>query len=196
MFSLYSPVVKLAPPLPVVRPILSPISPVISTITSPVITPVSKISVGPYSTTITTTNVLTPPLYTYEIDTGLNDNYLAQKQMVDHMLYLVLDKWLFKDLCHVLKYLKVVNGRVEYISNLDDYDKNKICSDSVEDVNLKADFIEEHILGKDEMRKLLKRIIEELNYKWYELPLRETVVMDTVERYLKKHLKEAILSKK
>ena len=182
-----------------------------------ILSPVSKVSVGPYSTTITTTNVLSPyspyspyapytpyvtvpsivpvtpllttPYYAVEVETGLNEGYLAQKQMVDHMLYLVLDKWLYKDLCHILKYLKISDGKVEYISNADEYKNNKICSDSESDVEAKADFIENNILGKNEMRRLLKRMIDELGYKWYEFPLREQVVMDTVERYLKKHLK-------
>lgn len=203
----YSPSYK----IPIVSPTYSTSSPTISTISSPIIspivksiyspyitpvvTPVSKVTVGPYSTTVTTTNMLSyqQPYYaTLEPYNDLNDGYLAQKQMVEHMLYLVLDKWLYKDLCHVLKYLKVSEGKVHYIDNLDDYKDNKICEDSDNEVELKADFIEAHILGKDEMRKLLKRMIDELGYKWYEFPLREGVVMDTVERYLKKHLKENI----
>lgn len=171
--------------------VLSPLSPV-----SPVITPVNKITVGPYSTTVTSTNVLsyvpTVPNYIYNSYSDLNDGYLAQKQMVEHILYLVLDKWLYKDLCHLLKYLIVVDDKVKYIDNIDDYKKNKICDDSKKDVKLKADFIEENILGKNEMRRLLKRMIDELGYKWYEFPMREGVVMDTVERYLKRELKENI----
>jgi hypothetical protein len=40
------------------------------------------------------------------------------------------------------------------------------------------------------MRSLLKRSVEELNYKWYDLPYKETFIVDAVERTLKKKLKE------
>jgi hypothetical protein len=160
--------------------------------------PVSKVTVGPYSTTVTTTNLITKPLYEfeYEYDTGLNDNPFAQKEMVEHMHYLVLDKWLYKDMCHVLKYLKISNEKVSYINSVDDFKDNKICNDSENDVKLKADFIENNILDRSQMRKLLKRIIDELGYKWYELPLKESIIIDTVERYLKKELKKKITNGK
>ena len=162
--------------------------------------PLSKISVGPYSTTVTdyyvpplipvpVTPLLTTPYYALDVETGLNDSWYAQTQMVDEMLDNLYTKWLYGDICHILKYLKIVDGQVTYISNTDEYENNKICNDSDKDVEMKADFIEVNILGKSQMRKLLTRIINELGYKWYELPLKKNVVMDTVERYIKKHLK-------
>ena len=154
---------------------------------------------SPYSTNITTAQVITPmyKLVDYDnYDTGLNTSYIAQKEMTEYLLYRILDKWLYTDeMCHLLKYLKINNGKVEYISNENEYISNKICNDSVDNIEKKSDFIQENILNLKEMRKLLQRIIEELNYKWYELPHKENLVVDVVERFLKKSLKEHIGSK-
>lgn len=136
------------------------------------------------------------PIYDEDIDTGLNQGYLAQKQMVQEILHLTLDKWLYKDMCYLLKYLKITDGKVDYISSLDEYKENKICEDSTSNVQLKADFIEENILDEEKMRKLLKKIINELGYKWYDLiSRRRAVVKDTIETYLKSHLKKGVETK-
>lgn len=183
---------------PYVKQIVSPYGTpqIVSPYGTPVVTPVSKVTVGPYSTTVTTTNMLSYqnpyPQYLIEPYNDLNNGYLAQKQMVDHMLWLVLDEWLYDDLCHILKYFKITDGKVHYIETVDGYKNNKICEDSQHDVELKADFIEENILGKEEMRNLLKKMIDELGYNWTEFPLRKGVVMDTVERYLKYNIKKNI----
>ena len=167
-----------------------------SSISSLSLSPISTIEVKPYSTTITTANMLVPTLYPYlniDIDTGLNDNYFAQKQMTEYFLNRVLDKWLYKDdMCHLLRYFIIKNGKVEYVSSKEEAKKNKPCNDSVSDVELKAEFIEEHLLDKEEMRKILLKIISELNMKWFELPKRESLVVDVVERSLKKKIKKII----
>lgn len=179
------------------------------------LSPFSKISVGPYSTTVTTaTSVLSPtsimspdllspayvtsitpviPLYNVEVDTGLNDNYMAQQQIVEHYMAQVYNKWLYgKDMCYVLKYMKVVDGKVRFLSSIDEYKKNKICDDTEADVETKIDFINDNILTKSDMRKLLNRLIVELGYKWYELPQKEDLVFEVIERHIKKALKSGI----
>lgn len=157
------------------------------------LSPVSKVVVSPFSTKVVTTNFLSPvvvPAF-FELDPGLNDSYMAQKEMTEYMLYRILDKWLYTDeMCHVLKYLKVTGNKVERITSESEIKSNKICNDSVEDVEKKADYIQDNILGMTEMRKLLQRMIDELGYKWYDLPKRESLVVDAVERFLNKRLKE------
>ena len=34
-----------------------------------------------------------------DIDTGMNDNYIAQKQITDYLYYRVLDKWYMNQTC-------------------------------------------------------------------------------------------------
>lgn len=133
------------------------------------------------------------PLYKLEVDTGLNDNPFAQKQMLDFIMAKVYNKWIYsKDMCYLLKYLKVIDKKVHYLSSIDEFKDNKICDDSEEDVELKIDFIEQNILTKTDLKKLLKRMIDELGYKWYEFPQKLDVIEDVVERHIKKHLKNNI----
>jgi hypothetical protein len=128
---------------------------------------------------------------TVEIDSGLNDNYLAQKQVTEWLLFRMLDKWLYNDdMCHILKYLKVSGGKVSVIENANEYKSNKICSDSIEDVEKKADFLEANYLDMHTMRKLLMKLVTQLGYKWYDLLEKESLVVDVVGKYLRKKLKE------
>jgi hypothetical protein len=160
---------------------------------SSTLSPVSEIILSPYSTQIVTTNVITP-LVSYDYDTGLNTSSIVQKDTTRELLYLTLDKWLYSsDMCNVLKYLKIVNGKVQPISNENEYKDNKVCNDSVEDIEMKSDYIHKNILDMEQMRKLLMRITDELDYKWYDLlTSKKKVVMEVVEKYLKKKLRALI----
>lgn len=130
-----------------------------------------------------------------EIDTGINESYPLQKQMTEYLLLRVLDKWLFEDeLCTVLKFFKVENGKVSLIKNQNDFDKNKICNDKTEDIEKKADYIEENYLGMSQMRKILRDIVVDHGIKWYDLcaPYIEPFVVKAVKKYLKDKLKNDI----
>lgn len=128
---------------------------------------------------------------TIDIDSGINDNYLAQKQVTEWLLYRVLDKWIYNDeMCHILKYLKISGGNVSVIENANEYKSNKICTDSVEDVEKKADYLEANYLDMDTMRKLLMKIVSQLGYKWYDLLEKESLVVEVVGKYLRRKLKQ------
>jgi len=170
---------------------LSPLSP---------LSPISQIKVTPYSTQITTANVFTPYVYPYvayvNVDTGLNSSYIVQKDVTEYLWYRILDKWFYSDeLCHLLKYLKVDNGIVKIASNENEIKENKVCDDSIENIEKKTDFIQENLLTMSDMKKLLQRIISELDYKWYELTSKEKLVVEVVERHLRKMLQERVGSK-
>jgi hypothetical protein len=160
------------------------------------LSPVSTINVKPYSTTITTSNMLVPTVYpflNYNVDTGINDNYFAQKQTTEYLHLRILDKWLYRDeMCNLLKYFIIKDGKVSYVSSLEEAQKNKACSDSTKDIELKSDFIEKHLFDLNEMRKILLKIVTELNIKWYELTPRESLVVDVAERNLRKRIKKII----
>jgi len=172
-----------------------------STITLSPVSTISNISYKPYSTTITNYSVptlytLPTTVYSVDVNTGLNDNYLAQKQMTKHFLHKVLDKWLYKDdMCHLLKYFIVDNGKVRMVKSKEEAKSNKLCSDSTTDIELKADYIEDNYLDEHEMKKILLKITSETNLKWYDLPTKESLVIDVVERILNKKFKNIILKR-
>jgi hypothetical protein len=151
----------------------------------------TSISNGP----VFTTTSFIPGMFmpSIDVDTGMNDNYYAQKQMTNYLYYRVLDKWLYDDdMCHILKYLKVSGNSVSVVSSINDYKDNKICNDSIEDVEKKVDFIESNIFSQQSMRKVLVKITQELGYKWYDLPTRESIVIEAVGKYIRRKLKEKI----
>lgn len=183
-----------------VRPV-SPLSPLsvslptpfspISTITQSVITnnnPLTVVTpVGPVITTLR-------PSYIVDIDTGMEDNYYVQRDITRYLLYKTLDKWIFDEFPSILKYLVVEKDSVRVVKNEAEKEKNDLSKNSSKENEMKADWIERHILGEDEMKEVLKRIMNELGIKFYELPHREGLVMEVVEKYLKKKLRNKIES--
>ncbi len=169
---------------------LSPFSP-ISTITQSVITnnnPLTVVTpIGPIVTAVR-------PSYIVDIDTGMDDNYYVQRDVTKYLLYKTLDKWIFNEFPSVLKYLVVEKDSVRVVKNEAEKEKNELSKNSSKENEMKADWIEEHILGEEEMKEVLKRIMIELGIKFYELPHRESLVMEVVEKYLKKKLRNKMES--
>ncbi len=136
-----------------------------------------------------------PTVYV-DIDTGLNDSYVVQKDVTKYFMYKTLDKWIYQDLPSVLKYLVYRDGKVSLIKKLGDKENNEVSKDSEKALEAKADFIEEKILDESRTREILIRIMRELGLKWFELPYREGLVKEVMERFLKKKLKKMVSGEK
>ncbi len=134
-----------------------------------------------------------PASFYVDIDSGLNDSYVVQQDVTKYFKFKTLDKWLFTDFSSVLKYLVSRDGKVSLIKKLDDRDSNDVSKDSSKVLEAKADYIEEHILTESKTRAILIRIMKELGVKWYEMPHRESLVKEVLERYLKTKLKKMVL---
>lgn len=168
----------------------TPLSP-FSTITQSVVTNTNPLRIvtpiGPVITTIR-------PSYIVDIDTGMENNYYVQRDITRYLLYKTLDKWIFDEFPSVLKYLVVEKDSVRVVKNEAEKEKNDFSKDSSKENEMKADWIEHHILGEDEMKEILRRIMIELGIKFYELPHREALVIEVVEKYLKKKLRNKMES--
>lgn len=136
-----------------------------------------------------------PTVYV-EIDTGLNDSYIVQQDVTKYFMYKTLDKWVYTEFPSVLKYLLYKDGKVVLIKKIDDKDSNDVSKDSEKALEAKSDFIEKNILSEAKTRAVLIRIMSELRLKWFELPYREDLVKDVMERFLKKKLKKMVLGDK
>ena len=130
------------------------------------------------------------PRYMIDINTGMEDNYIVQRDITRYFMYKSLDKWLYTEWDYLLKYLVVDKNGVRIVKNEAEKDKNDISKDSDDDVEDKADYIGDHILTEDAMKEILLRIMRELGLKVYNLPHREGLVMDVIEKYLKKKLRK------
>jgi hypothetical protein len=185
---------------------LTPTSMSVKTIVSPPFTTtlnsLSGLSVlSPLSTGTTTLLNVNPnalsmlavkPTVYVDIDTGLNDSYVVQKDVTKYFMYKTLDKWIFHDFPSVLKYLVYRDGKVSLIKKLADKEGNEVSKDSEKALEAKADFIEDKILDESRTREILIRIMRELGLKWFELPYREGLVKEVMERFLKKKLKKMV----
>lgn len=136
-----------------------------------------------------------PTVYV-DIDTGLNDSYIVQKDVTKYFMFKTLDKWIFTEFPSVLKYLVYKDGKVALIKNIKNKEGNDISKDSEKVLEAKADYIENKILSESKTRAILIRIMKELGIKWFELPYRENLVKEVMERYLKKKLKKMVMGVK
>ncbi len=174
---------------------VSPLSPLsysvgtIPTITQSVVANTNPLTVvtpiGPILTT------LRQP-YVVEIDTGMDNNYYVQRDVTRYLLFKTLDNWIFNDFPSVLKYLVIDKDKVRIVKNDAEKERNEISKNSSKENEMKVDWIENNILGETEMKDILKRIMIELGLKYYELPHRESLVMEVVEKYLKKKLRNRV----
>lgn len=175
--------------------ILSPLTPLtitqspLSTVTPSVIVNTDPLTV---LSPIRTPLLYRRPGFMIDIDTGVNDSYVVQRDVTKYLRYKTLDKWLYSEFPSVLKYLVVDKDNVRLVKNESERDNNKVSSNSVSELEAKSDYIGEHILTEEAMREVLIRIMRELGIKWYDLPHREDLVMDVVEKYIEKKLKKKL----
>ena len=181
---------------------LSPLTPLtitqspVSTITQSLLSPLSPSIITKYDPLTIVTPVGNPLLYTrpggyyLDIDTGIHDNTIVQRDVTKYLRYKTLDKWVYTEFPHVLKYLIVEKDKVRVVKNETERENNKVSKDPVDVLSDKSEFIEEKILTEEAMREVLIRIMRETGIKWYDLPYREQLVMDVIEKYIKKKLKK------
>jgi len=183
--------------------VLSPLTPV--SIRS--VSPLSPLTINSYNipsisqSFVTNSNpmtVVTPigpmittmkPSYVIDIDTGMDDNFYVQRDITKYLLYKTLDKWIFSEFPGVLKFLIVKDDTVTVVKNEEEKDKNEISKNSADENRKKIDWIEENILGENEMKDILKLIMYKTGVKIYDMPHKESMVMEVVEKYLKKKLR-------
>jgi hypothetical protein len=132
----------------------------------------------------------TRPSYVVDINTGMEDNYVVQRDVTRYFMFKSLDKWLFEEWNYLFKFLVADKNGVRLVKSEDEREKNDVKKDSDELLEQKADFIEEHVLTEEATKEVLKRIMRELGIQFYSLPHREALVMDVLEKFLKKKLKK------
>ncbi len=134
--------------------------------------------------------ITTRPSYVVDIQTGMEDNYNVQRDVTRYFMYKALDKWLFEEWNYLFKFLVADKNGVRLVKSEDEREKNDVKKDTDELLEQKADFIEEHVLTEEATKEVLKRIMRELGIPFYSLPHREALVMDVLEKFMKKKLKK------
>lgn len=157
---------------------------------------ITQIKQTPYQTDVFTT-VQPGVLITHQPNpikiSDLNTSYMAQREMTKYLYYRILDKWFYTDeLCHLLKYFKIENDKIEMIKSEEEYKKVKVCDHNNKDIQMKVDFIQSNFFSLKDMKRILTRIVQELGINWYDLPQREYIVVDVVESKLKQKIRDAL----
>lgn len=134
--------------------------------------------------------ITTRPSYIVDINTGMEDNYVVQRDVTKYFMFKALDKWLFEDWSYLFNFLVADKNGVKLVKSEDEREKNDSKKDSDELLEKKADYIEKHILTEEATKEVLKRIMRELGIAFYSLPHREALVMDVLEKFMKKKLKK------
>lgn len=168
-------------------------SPVV--INTPVVAiPVSQEPVNSTSKYLPSLNLgySTPLVGIYE---NLNADPNLQSRMVKYFYFKTLDKWLYDDLDDALNYLTSKDGKIDILSNLNDYKMSTVEHDSDLIIKKKIEFIEEYFLTKSMVSNILTNLTEESDIQWVNLAKNEYIVKKFIGKYLIKQLKKAISKK-
>ena len=123
---------------------------------------------------------------------NLNTSYQVQKTITKYIYYKLVDEWIYKKLFPILAFVKIVNGKPQLIKSMDEYDINKLSSETDEDIELRADYLESNIITKKLVSKVLKKTVNRMCLNWYELDKHEKTIQNVFLEYLKDLLEESI----
>ena len=123
------------------------------------------------------------PFDVYE-DSGEKD------KTIDYFYKKCQHEWIYSYFRDAYKYLKVVSGKVKYITSLNEY-KNK-TKDSNSEIDLKADFVKIKYLTHDFVKRQLLVYAQRTDLKWFELKRNEQYIIDILVSKLKNAIKQDI----
>ena len=169
---------------------LSPAGVVVKTDPLTILTPTTP--TANYALLATKPSILVKPTLVVDIDSGLHDSYVVQKDITLYFMNITLEKWIYGSLSSVLEFLVSKNGKIHLVKNMKERDSNNIDKDSTSVLEAKSDWLRDHVLSESKTRAILVKIMRELGLKWYELPHRESLVKDVLKRYLKNKLKRMV----
>jgi hypothetical protein len=132
------------------------------------------------------TSYVIPSITTPYLDLNLDER--VHKRFTKYFYYKILDDWLFDDLVDSLAYLKYNTGtkKVSFTEN-GEKDTSRETQESVE---AKIKFIEDGVMTRNDVYKILKRLVSESKINWYDLPKIHSAVKDVVRMWLKKNLRK------
>ena len=147
------------------------------------------LSVYPKTTTVLGSTTVLGPSTAFYYDSGIGESPLARHQTNVDLRYKFLDKWLLEDYPEILQKLKVENGVVVPLNDTE-AKNNDISKDTIEDIEKKADYIGLNILSKDKNMRILEKMCQKNNMKFYDLPHNEFYVRKEQAKYILKKMKE------
>lgn len=123
---------------------------------------------------------------------NLNTSKKAQKTITKYIYYKLVDEWIYKKLFPILAFVKIVNNKPQLIKSMSEYNINNLESQTDEEIELRAEYLETNIITKKLVSKVLKKTVERMCLNWYELNKHEKTIQNVFLEYLKDLLEGAI----
>lgn len=128
---------------------------------------------------------------------NLNTQKHIQDKIIKYFRYKLLDKWIYGELLDILNYFKInSNGQIDILSNMKEYDVNRVQKDSKENIKRKINFVEDFFLTSKAVKKILERYMLKKKVTWIKLPKYEESVKKYMASELVKNIKKNIEHKK
>ena len=143
-------------------------------------------------TTFVSVNPLNPGLINTGFYKDLNKDKSVQKTLSKYYFYKIVDKWIYKELLPLLAFVDTSSEKSQLIKSLADYDVQKLSTNSSEQIEKKAKYMEQIIITKDMVRHVLKKICSDNQLNWYDLNKHEKKIKKVFYNYLLDKLKESV----
>lgn len=132
-----------------------------------------------------------PRVLTYPTYENLNYNSSVHKRVVNYFYYKLLEKWIYQDdMSKILNFLKVVNGKVVFVSSIKEYEQAK--KDGEVDKRLKVNHIAEYFLTKSKFSEYMYKFVKRSNIPWIHLYRNQGQVRRFIGRRLFNKFQESL----
>ena len=126
------------------------------------------------------------------LNKNLNTSRQVQKTITKYIYYKLVDEWIYKKLFPILAFVKIVDNKPQLIKSMSEYNIGKLASQTDEEIELRAYYLESNIITKKLVSKVLKKIVNRMCFNWYELNKHEKTIQNVFYEYLKDLLEESI----
>lgn len=123
---------------------------------------------------------------------NLNTSEKVKKTISKYIYYKLVDEWLYTKLFPILAFVKIVNSKPQLIKSMDEYNVSKLSTQTDEEIEMRAEYLEKNIITKKLVAKLLKKIVKRMCLNWYELDKHEKTIQKVFMEYFKDLLEESI----
>ena len=99
----------------------------------------------------------------------LNNDETFKKEVLKYYRNKFINDWIYSDAKPLLNYFKIVDGKVKFIEGLQEYDTDAYKTDSIENFELKVQYLKDEILTKSLIKHIIKNFVEKNGINWYDL---------------------------
>lgn len=123
---------------------------------------------------------------------NLNTSKSVQKTISKYYYYKLVDEWLYKKLFSLLAFVEIVNGKPQLIKSMNRYSVERLATETDDAIEARAEYLEKNIITKKLVKQILKKIVKNMCFNWYDLNKHENTISKVFLEYLKELLETSI----